>query len=550
MGGITLADSPPDDPEGSIALLNGLYNPNLLKDLALLNFASTAPSSNGLTPNATDIAGDAQTTPSGPSFCISDFLVPGLQTKVWEDWQDVDDLNDFTSSSGAYYGQDISSEFNALPFQFGMDGLIGNTPVWDNSAVPVDQAYDELVFDLSPSAFETPTVNVADLIVGPDSMAASAGSSSVSPLNLSMSSVSTYQDLALANLYGFSEPSTSFDSDSESEFDAEDSEEADEEESEDDQSGDMMKQAVIETATKPAVAESSVPATTAATMDAEVQIVASQDTRHSAISGTPAPVGKPEDPNKRRMEEALVARINNDLGPEHMAGLFEILKSAHGHGNDDEDEEMEVDLSCLDETVLVQVYQYVETCCMQTMGSILAQERERAAEREAAERRELPQFSMERTPELSSPGHNSGSSSSPSPRHPSSVPSSPSKGGRRRTAVGNKKRSPGHSPYPAPYHMEDDIEQDVLWTAGHPSKARRKRTSGSNSAVEVGGGYTGKGRRIQKDQYHYVLQPQQQKQDEDESRVYAAVEDVTLRTADDEVEAEFGDEDEIDVVGI
>lgn len=98
---ITLADSPPDDPEGSLALPNGLYNPTLLKDLAWLNYATSVPAGNGLTAtsavsNAADIASEAQTTNAGPSFCISDFLVPGLQTKVWEDWQSADDMNDFT----------------------------------------------------------------------------------------------------------------------------------------------------------------------------------------------------------------------------------------------------------------------------------------------------------------------------------------------------------------------------------------------------------------------------------------------------------------------
>ncbi|KAF9968652.1 hypothetical protein BGZ70_000969 [Mortierella alpina] len=533
-----MPDSPPDDPEGSFALPNGLYNPTLLKDLAWLNFATSASTANGViatsaVSNVAEITSEIQSTSAGPSFCISDFLVPGLQTKVWEDWQSADDLNDFTGSS-AFESQDYS-DFNGL--QFGLDGLVGNTPVWDNSAVPVDQAYDELVFDLSPSAFETPTtVNVADLIVGPDSMAAAAGASSVSPLDLSMSSVSTYQDLALANLYGFTEPSAAFESDSGSDSEEDSEEDEDEDEDQEDVMGDKTEQVSMEAVTEPISAQ--LPAFTNEAM--------AVDTETSQQTATP--VSKPEDQNKRRMEEALVARISNDLGPEHMAGLFEILKGSNGHANgDDEDEEMEVDLSCLDETTLVQVYQYVETCCMQTMGSILAEERERtaiatAAVEKAALESRRSQLYAERTPELS-PGHTSGSSSSPSPPHPSSVPSSPIKG-RRRSNSGNKKRSPGHSPYPAPFHSADDIEQDALWTAGHPSKSRRNR-SGSNSAVAVGGGGTGKGRRIQKDQYHETMQQHAQ-----QKGAVAAEAVILCAAVADEVGAEFGEEDEIDVVGI
>ncbi|KAF9155844.1 hypothetical protein DFQ26_009596 [Actinomortierella ambigua] len=41
--------------------------------------------------------------------------------------------------------------------------------------------------------------------------------------------------------------------------------------------------------------------------------------------------------NKRRMDEQLDTRVSNDLGPEHMAGLFKILKGGAGD-EDDEDE--------------------------------------------------------------------------------------------------------------------------------------------------------------------------------------------------------------------
>ncbi|KAF9299136.1 hypothetical protein BGZ91_010026, partial [Linnemannia elongata] len=39
---------------------------------------------------------DATSTQAAPTFSISDFLVPGLQTKVWDDWQGADILNDYS----------------------------------------------------------------------------------------------------------------------------------------------------------------------------------------------------------------------------------------------------------------------------------------------------------------------------------------------------------------------------------------------------------------------------------------------------------------------
>ena len=191
-----------------------------------------------------------------------------------------------------------------------------------------------------------------------------------------------------------------------------------------------------------------------------------------------------DEPNKRRMEEALVARISNDLGPEHMAGLFEILKGSSGQSAMDDDEEMEVDLSSLDETTLVEVYQYVETCCMQTLGSILAaEERKRiAVEKEAMEQRMAA--CMDRTPELS-PSHSS-SSCSPSPPHPSSCGSSNN----------NRRRYAASSTACASYYDRHDVEEQAqaLWMASQ-HKYKRKRGN-KNGPVCMGGGGTGKGQRI------------------------------------------------------
>ncbi|KAF9994707.1 hypothetical protein BGZ65_009658 [Modicella reniformis] len=108
MGGITLVDNPPDDPEGSYALPNGLYNSNLLKDLTLLNFGSTQPATTAASTAAVESvslsstsngphdgsggASTASTATTAPTFSISDFLVPALHTKVWDDWQAADDF--------------------------------------------------------------------------------------------------------------------------------------------------------------------------------------------------------------------------------------------------------------------------------------------------------------------------------------------------------------------------------------------------------------------------------------------------------------------------
>ncbi|KAF9994706.1 hypothetical protein BGZ65_009657, partial [Modicella reniformis] len=223
-----------------------------------------------------------------------------------------------------------SSEFSGV--QLGLDGLIGNTPIWENNAVPSDQAYDEFVFDLTPSHFETPaTVNVADLIVGPHSMA-SAGTptaTSVSPLELSIANTtSDYdQDLALANLYGFNEPSTGTESDSE-ESDAEDSDDFDEDDEGDDSNdeSEVPKNAMkIATESAPIIAKAAAQVIQAVNVTVQGNVHQHQ-VNLDAAAVVITPIAKPEDPNKRRMEEALAARISNDLGPEHMAGLFKILR--------------------------------------------------------------------------------------------------------------------------------------------------------------------------------------------------------------------------------
>ncbi|KAF9355060.1 hypothetical protein BGX26_007023 [Mortierella sp. AD094] len=514
---ITLADNPPDDPEGRF------LHPSLIKDLNLLNFASSQSSTSAF--SAIDMSVNAQTNSSvAPTFSISDFLVPALQTKVWDDWQSADDFT-------AFDPQTFSSDISALPFQLGLEGLIGNSSIWENSAIPEDQAYDELVFDLAPTAFDVPaTVNVADLIVGPNSM---ASSTAVSPLDLAMSNDSTYQDLALANLYGFNDASEAFDSESDSDFDDDEgSSEEDEDENEDEVKLDLQE---ITKITQEVVEESTVvvaepPSMTAESMATDVAVTVEAVPEEDAVVMSSI---KPEDPNKRRMEEALATRINNDLGPEHMAGLFKILKGPSAdQENEDEDEEMEVDLSSLDEATLVEVYQYVESCCMQTMGSIIAAEqRERAAE---MERQILQRAYAERTPELS-PSHSCASSNPPSPPHPSSHPPSPSKSHRSSHGSHKKRHRANSSVMMANLEMGDHLEQDSLWTstASHPYKSsgRRKRSN------------TGTRTKMQKDvQYqHQQLQG------------YAAGEAVILRAADDSDqsnEMEYSEDAEIDIVGI
>ncbi|KAF9921384.1 hypothetical protein BGZ67_000535 [Mortierella alpina] len=191
---ITLADTPAEPERG----FKSLSRAEVLNHLAL--------EASALVGHAQPSSHTSTSASSSATFSISDFLVPGLQTRTWEDWQVADELNPFATDMDQ---QDPSSDLASMPFQVGHDGMLAGT-MWDSSAalgLSADLAYDEFVFDLSPSNFATPaTVNVADLIVGPDSMAPS-----VSPLDLAMPTMPTSfhmeQDSALANLYGFTDPS-------------------------------------------------------------------------------------------------------------------------------------------------------------------------------------------------------------------------------------------------------------------------------------------------------------------------------------------------------
>ncbi|KAF9961616.1 hypothetical protein BGZ70_008243 [Mortierella alpina] len=469
---ITLADTPAGPERG----LKSLSRVEVLNHLAL---EASALLGHAQAPPHTSIS-----APTSASFSISDFLVPGLQTRTWEDWQVADELNPFVSDMDR---QDVSSDLASMQFQMGLDGMLAGT-MWDSSAalgLSTDQAYDEFVFDLAPSNFETPaTVNIADLIVGPDSMAPS-----VSPLDLAMptmpASFHMEQDLALADLYGFTDSSLSSNSDSGSDLsDAEPSSDEEEDETDDGDQNQTLQDDPRLAVNGSVDTDPTVQKCAKTTMSLD-----SLDMPHvTDPSLGPMPEQQQqtaaEDPNKRRMEEALVARISNDLGPEHMAGLFEILKGSGGQSALDEDEEMEVDLSSLDETTLVEVYQYVETCCMQTLGSILAAEEQKriTVQKQAMEQRMAA--CMSKTPELS-PSHSS-SSCSPSPPHPSSFGSN--NNNRRRHATGATSC--------ASYYDRHDVEEQAqaLWmTSQH--KYKRKRGN-KNGPVCMGGGGTGKGQRI------------------------------------------------------
>lgn len=446
-----------------------------------------------------------------------------------------------------------------MPFQFGLDGVMMGDATWDAATVaaagglPSDIAYDEFVFDLSPSHFLTPaTINVADLIVGPDS---AASSTVVSPRDLQMPlSHDAYEELALADFYGFTEQDDTciFDSDSGSDLSdvdslSDDDDEDDDENDDDDDKTDDVAMNNTKNYDLAPVSESVVEledaTNTLALSAANVPEFATQQTR----------VAK-EDPNKRRMEEALVARINNDLGPEHMSGLFNILRGGDTE-DDDEDEELEVDLSRLDETTLVQLYQYVETCCMQTLGSILAAEKEEqerqkkeaaaaaaafAAAKKAQQEQEALKYAraleMRSTPELS-PSHFSSSSSpsvSPSPPHHQSSYSATECG-----SSNNKKRSATNSTSCTYKYERNDVEKqaEALWM-NTQHKSKRKRMT-NNSPVCMGGGGTGKGQRIKKsmmmDQEEQQLQLQLQLQQQQQQQ--------------DEESDEIGEDDEIDIVG-
>ncbi|KAI7829362.1 hypothetical protein BC939DRAFT_441671 [Gamsiella multidivaricata] len=567
MGGITLADNAPDDPEGSFMLPtsntcgggNGLYNTSLLKDLNLLNFSgspSLTPTgaANILNPNlnanananASANGGSGNADVAALTFSISDFLVPALQTKVWEDWQAADDFTSaFETQNDLHH-----TTANGMPFHLGLDSVLGSSLVsWDNDDLPEDQAYDEFVFDLPPSAFEPPTVNVADLIVGPHSV---AGSTSVSPLELLAfpnEEDERYRELMLANLYGFTEPATGSEGESSSseseEDDAEDSDDEDDEDEGHDGEKDVAEEPVLDiAAVTVADAEQEV---LPSDIESETMIIMGINPKKAATAPVMTAVSKPEDPNKRRMEESLAARISNDLGPEHMAGLFKILK---GDQVDDEDEEMEVDLSCLDETMLVQVYQYVETCCMQTMGSIVAAEQRAAldrAHRQKQQQQQQQQYQYrhqgyeDRTPELS-PSYSS--SSSPSPPHSSSHPVSPTKGSRNT----NKKRNGATMASMMVYQdANHGADQDPHWNAGHHHPYKATAAAAPTATTRRKRSNTAGSRKMQKDVQHMHQQLLQQEQQQAYEACVAA-ETMMLQTADDEMDV--GEDAEIDVVGI
>lgn len=94
---ITLADTP-DDPEGSYALPVSLKNMNMASIMSLnlnlnLNNLTTTPITNATQGSSLPL--DTTHTQTN-TFSISDFLVPGLQSKAWEDWQGMVDMNDYT----------------------------------------------------------------------------------------------------------------------------------------------------------------------------------------------------------------------------------------------------------------------------------------------------------------------------------------------------------------------------------------------------------------------------------------------------------------------
>ncbi|KAG0338031.1 hypothetical protein BG004_007390 [Podila humilis] len=594
---ITLVEHPTE--QGSCAFLNGLYNNNTVNHNNNDNnnngyFNNAGPPQPTLKTNLeaslvhvgtatqNEITGSSTGTAT-PVFSISDFLVPGIQPKGWEDWQVADELNPFASGADM---QDFSAgAFSAImPFD-----LINSTQgLWDTnitgsgsgsaSGLPMDQAYDEFVFDLNPSNFQTPaTVNIADLIAGPDAP------TSVSPLDLSFPiNHNNYQDLALANLYGFTEQDDDLNSldlsdsgsdlsevDSDLSSDGEENENENEDmdmnmDQDEDRENEISEQAKTQQQeSRDNPAKSQQPSLVSIASDLVPVPAAHEATVAAAASRVAKPVNSIEDVNKRRMEEALVSRIGNDLGPEHMAGLFRILKGMDDNDSDnDEDDEMEVDLSCLDESTLVQVYQYVEACAMQTVGSIVhAAEKERERERQEQEQEQLrirlelesaaeegaylerERLYATRTPELS-PSYSTGSSNSPSPPHPSSfscssssssVPPPPVRSG---SNSNNKRRSAAVSSGCTVYREHSDVEQESLWM-GTQVKSKRKRND-NNSAVCMGGGGTSKGRRIQK--LNLTVSPHHHQ------GMGMKMMESSVGSDDEEME-EYGEDDEIDVVG-
>ncbi|KAK3806678.1 MAG: hypothetical protein J3Q66DRAFT_358212 [Benniella sp.] len=487
MGGLTLVHTPTSPERQTTTTIKTLAWTEAPNQLAMDITTLTSQIQSHTPPSAQQHA--------HAPFSIPDSLVPGLQPKAWDDWQVTDELNPFASSPDSH----------ELTLQFGLDmwGLSDSIAL----GIPADQAYDEFIFDLAPSNFATPaTVNVADLLVGPDSMAPV-----VAPFELTIPSMDSthynYQDFALANLYGFTEkdvePSDShlgsdlsaaeLDTDYDNKY-----VDMDEETAENvDDKGKVLASGDRDMTDQTGLLE--------VNLNAAVEMSMGSSELHQIYPTHPTQT-MTEAPNKRHMEEELAMRIGSDLGPEHMAGLFEILKrsssqsvvSGNAHDDDDNndddnnDDEVQVDLSRFDETTLVELYHYVEMCCMQTVRSILnAEERERKralteakAEKEAMERQCW-------TPELSPSHSTASSSSSPSPPYPSSPVHEYSSG-----------NNWGHSTSAltacTTFYEHSGVEEQVeaRWmTAQH--RPKRKRAS-KNDPTCMGGGGTSKGRRKQR----------------------------------------------------
>ncbi|KAF9278371.1 hypothetical protein BGZ68_008608 [Mortierella alpina] len=83
MPTLTLVDTPVESELG----LKSLSRAEVLNHLAL--------EASNLVDHAQASSHTSTSAPTSASFSISDFLVPGLQTRTWEDWQVADELNPF-----------------------------------------------------------------------------------------------------------------------------------------------------------------------------------------------------------------------------------------------------------------------------------------------------------------------------------------------------------------------------------------------------------------------------------------------------------------------
>ncbi|KAG0251860.1 hypothetical protein DFQ27_008482 [Actinomortierella ambigua] len=219
-------------------------------------------------------------------FSIADFLVPGLQTKTWDDWQSV--VDDLSNQSHLAFGvQDFTSDLNAMALQTGFESLLGTTTVWqqaDLQGLPMEQAYDELVIDLSSSSFEQPTtVNTADLIAGPNTMPAQIA---------------------------------------------------------------HLQERHFQEDLNTAIAMSLTEANVTALSSSSSRVPSSATTTNPVTMVTRLMLGRGYS-NKRRMEEQLDTWISNDLGPEYMACLFKILKGGAGDEDDEDEDEYPWGLSSI-----------------------------------------------------------------------------------------------------------------------------------------------------------------------------------------------------------